>query len=157
MCKVTVLGRLGKDAEISQTSNGTSFVKFTVAENEYRGGEDKTTWFDVVSYDPFVINSQIKALKKGVFVVVDGRLDGKINVAKSGTVYLNYGITAWNISIPNLGNGKSDNNNVASETPTVTINLDGLNTNTSKQDSVLVVAQNDSSANNNDGDDELPF
>ena len=107
MCYI-LIGRLGKDAEVSQTSGGTNFVRFTVAENKYRNGEDKTTWFDVISYDPFVINTQIKVLKKGTFVVVVGQLDSRINIGKNGNVYQNFNITSWNINVPNLGTGKND-------------------------------------------------
>lgn len=99
-------GRLGKDAEVIETSGGTKCVKFTVAENIYRNGENKTLWYDVISYDSFVANSQIKALKKGTFVVVAGDVDCNFNVGKNGKIYLNYNLTASTIKIPNISGGK---------------------------------------------------
>lgn len=102
----TVLGRLGKDAELTTSSGGTQYVKFTLAENVFRNGKDETIWYEIVSYDPFVLKYQIKALKKGSLAIVMGDVDSKVNVGKNGGVYLNTSITATNIKIPYLGNGE---------------------------------------------------
>ncbi len=104
-----IIGRLGKDAEVSETSNGSQCVKFTVAENDYKGGENKTIWYDVTSYDSFVAKSQIKVLKKGAFVVIVGDVDCRINVGKNGKIYLNYNVIASTIKVPNLGGDRKNN------------------------------------------------
>lgn len=106
----TILGRLGRDAEISTTSGGTQYVKFTLAENVYRNGKDETIWYDIVSYDPFVVKTQMKVLKKGSFAIVVGDVDTKVNVAKNGSIYINQHITASSIKIPYLGNGERKTN-----------------------------------------------
>lgn len=110
-----IIGRLGKDAEVIETSNGSKCVKFTVAENKYRNGEDKTIWYDVTSYDPFVVNTQIKVLKKGAFVVIVGDVDCRINIGKNGKVYLNYNVITSTINVPNLGNGERKNTDTVIE------------------------------------------
>lgn len=163
MC-IIVIGRLGKDAEVNQTASGTKFVRFTVAENKYKNGEDKTIWYDVVSYDSFVINTQIKVLKKGTFVVIVGALDSKINIGKTGNVYLNHNITAWNINVPNLG-GKDNARTEMPESAPVeapiaqpTISLSKLSKPEEKQ--VLNEAPSQVTSgtlNDDDGGDDLPF
>lgn len=157
----TVLGRLGKDAEIAVTSGGTQFVKFVLAENSFRGGKDETVWYDVVSYDQFVIDKQIKVLKKGSFAIVIGEVDSKASVGKNGSIYLNTRITATNIKVPNLGNG--GDRKVVTEAPqksepqieTPSINMSNLNISTNvstPQDNVKAFNLSDESA-----EDDLPF
>ena len=109
----TINGRLGKDAEVATSSGGTQYVKFTLAENVFRNGKDETIWYDITSYDPFVLKYQVKALKKGSFAIVMGDVDARVNVGKNGGVYLNTHITATNIKVPNLGSGERKQ----SETP----------------------------------------
>ena len=121
-----IIGRLGKDAEVTTTSGGTRCVRFTVAENIYKSGENKTTWYDVTSYDNFVADHQIKALKAGTFVVIVGDEESKVSVSNNGKVYLNHNVTATTIKIPtisrNNGDGKSvDTNFDTSTTPTMNI------------------------------------
>jgi len=126
-----ILGRLGKDAEVSVTSGGTQCVKFSLAENVYKNGKEETIWYEVTSYDPFVAKSQSKVLKKGAFAVVVGDVDSKINVAKNGNIYLNQYITASSIKVPNIGNGnnstpitkvnESSDNGIEMQQPTMTM------------------------------------
>ena len=48
MFKVQVMGRLGKDAVIYESSTtGTKFLTFTLAVNTKNLNEDKTYWIDV--------------------------------------------------------------------------------------------------------------
>ena len=166
-----VIGRLGKDAEVFETSNGTKCVKFSVAENNYRNGEEKTTWYDVTSYDSFVLNSQIKVLKKGTFVVIVGDVDSRINVGKDGKVYLNHSVIPSAIKIPNIGTSNrsesTTNNGSTSSFEAPSVSLEGLNSvkeetssetlakpeaKTRKKKEVVVAT-----ASNSNEDDDLPF
>ena len=49
MFKATVIGHLGKDAEIRKGKNDKEFVKFSIASTEKRGENDETVWIDVIS------------------------------------------------------------------------------------------------------------
>lgn len=159
-----VIGRLGKDAEIGETSGGTKYVKFTVAENNYRNGEDKTTWYDVTSYDNFVVNTQIKVLKKGAFVVIVGDVDSKINVGKNGKIYLNHNITASAIKVPNLGNNNrtSEPENNVTKTTIESVSVGNLPPTTTSTPQVAVpevhpVVQQINEVIPDDDGDDLPF
>ena len=164
MC-IVLIGRLGKDAEIVQTSNGNKYVRFTVAENTYTNKENETTWYDVVSYDAFVVNTQIQVLKKGAFVVVTGRLKTKVNVGKNGNVYLNHNVTAWNINVPNLSGGdKKDSENITKvvSNATPTIPLDRLENKdvtpvVPVQETTQPINATDIINTSDDDGDELPF
>ena len=159
-----IIGRLGKDAEIGETNGGTKYVKFTVAENNYRNCEDKTTWYDVTSYDSFVVNTQIKVLKKGAFVVVVGDVDSKINVGKNGKIYLNHNITASSIKVPNLGNNNKSGEpeNGVTNTTIESVSVGNLPpttapTPTPKVAEPAVVQQTVSEVIAEDDGDDLPF
>jgi|TARA_Y100001937_G_scaffold23697_1_gene33780 single-stranded DNA-binding protein len=67
MNQVTLVGRLGKDAE----QNGKT-IKFSIATSEKVKGEDKTEWHNVV-----LVNANDKVLdmlKKGALVACTGKI-----------------------------------------------------------------------------------
>jgi len=117
MKKISLDGRLGRDAEVKETSGGTKYVKFTLANTVFERGEEKTEWFDVTSYDPFVIEKQIKALTKGSYVILDGSLKTEGNV-NNGKFYINQYVTAHSIDIPKIG-GRKDDDSKSDETVVV--------------------------------------
>lgn len=112
MAFIFVTGRLGKDAEIETTSGGTKVVKFKVVENEYKNGEESSTWYDCASFNPFIIDKQIKALKKGSLVTVGGNLTVKPSFGNNGQLYLNYNVITNDIKVINTT--KRDGNQNAS-------------------------------------------
>lgn len=75
--KVTLLGRLGKDAEVKSFDNGNSVINFSLATSEiYKDKEgnkqEQTEWHNVAY---FVKNYSIaEYLKKGSLVYVDGQI-----------------------------------------------------------------------------------
>lgn len=72
--KVEIIGNIGKDPVIKQTSTGWTIVSFSVADNKLISGVKKTMWFDVkfITKD---MDSILLCAKKGNFVVITGRLD----------------------------------------------------------------------------------
>lgn len=46
MKSIAVAGRLGKDAELRRTNDGTPVLQFTVAVDDGYGEKKKTLWFD---------------------------------------------------------------------------------------------------------------
>ena len=55
MRQITFDGRLGKDAVVGTAKNGTQYLKFSVANNTFANGEEKTEWFDVTTFNDFII------------------------------------------------------------------------------------------------------
>lgn len=95
-------GRIGKDAEVRTTKGGKPFVRFSVANNSFVGGQDKTEWFDVTSYDSYVIENRVKYLKKGTYVIINGALNTEVAV-KDGKIWQNQYVTAVGIDTPSFG------------------------------------------------------
>ena len=77
LCKVSIVGNLGRDAEQRYTPNGNAVVTFSVATTEVRNNrgerEEHTQWFRVDFWGKR--GERIKDyLTKGQRVFVDGRL-----------------------------------------------------------------------------------
>lgn len=74
--KITVMGNLGKDPQLTHSDKGTAICNFSVATNERekRRGEqvDITTWYDVTLFGSQA-EVAAKYLKKGRKVYVEGR------------------------------------------------------------------------------------
>lgn len=118
MREITLDGRIGKDAEIRTTSNGTKYVRFNLANSTYRNKEQKTEWFEISSYDPFIIDKMAPYLTKGKYIFVVGEIESVVSI-KNTQVYLNHYITAHSIQFSNAG-GKRENDGVSGITTTVT-------------------------------------
>ena len=73
MNKVLLTGRLTRDPEMRQLASGKAVTTFSVATNEYRTGQEKSEYHNVVTWDRL---AQICAqfLGKGQQVAVEGRL-----------------------------------------------------------------------------------
>lgn len=120
MRQVIIDGRLGQDAVVS-SSNGRQFIKFSIANTLFKNGQEKTEWFDVTSFDDFVINKKVKALTKGSYVIVTGNWETETNVSqKTNQLYVNHRVIATDINIPNLGK-KADDMTPRVNTPTVQV------------------------------------
>lgn len=115
MSLVIISGRLGKDAVVETTQNGTKVVRFNIAENDFKNGEDTTIWYDAVSFNTFVIDKQIKVLKKGAFVIAVGDLSVRPSFSKSGQLFLNYDVIVNSIKLVGTGNGKRNEVSEASD------------------------------------------
>jgi single-stranded DNA-binding protein len=112
-------GRIGaKGAEVSATRGGKPFVRFSVANNSYVNGQDKTEWFDVTSYDPFIIENKVNSLTKGTPVQIVGALNTEVKV-KDGKVWVNQYVTADRIEFNFAGKRDDDNQASTTSEPTV--------------------------------------
>lgn len=112
MRNLVIDGRLGRDAELKTTSGGTQCVQFSLANTVYDGKNGEVTdWFDITSYDPFVVNTLFKSLKKGSYVfVTSNNFKTNVNI-KNGTVYVNHYVTANGISFGSNGSKKEPSDN----------------------------------------------
>ena len=105
MIQVNFNGRLGADAEVRQGKEGKEFITFSVAVNEKRNGEKRTTWMKVRSD-----NMRIAPyLKKGSLVFVSGNEDVSTFVDKNGSTQVSRDVRAHNIDFINVGNANGEN------------------------------------------------
>ncbi|WP_236973861.1 single-stranded DNA-binding protein [Membranihabitans maritimus] len=79
--KVTLIGNLGKDPEVRILDSGTKVAKFPMATNENykdKSGEwqTKTEWHDVVLWRGLAEQAE-RQLKKGSLVYVEGKLTSR--------------------------------------------------------------------------------
>lgn len=113
-------GRIGaKGAEVSSTKGGKPFIRFSLANNMFIGGQEKTVWYDVTCYDPFIIENKAERLKKGTPVQVIGTLDVDHNV-RDNKVWINMNLTAVKIDIMSLGGGENSGHTETSQVSTYT-------------------------------------
>jgi len=73
MNRVLLTGRLTRDPEMRTVSTGKTVTQFSLATNEYRGGQEKAEYHTIVTWDRLAeICAQY--LGKGQLVAVEGRL-----------------------------------------------------------------------------------
>ncbi len=113
MKQIIVDGRIGKDAEVLTTRTGKKYVRFSLANDTFTNGTNKTEWFDVTSYDPYVVENRVKLLTKGRYVIVSGTLNTEVNT-KNGKLYLNQYVTAVSIETPSFGTKREENEETVS-------------------------------------------
>lgn len=81
----TIVGRLGRDAELRDTRKGGQMLRFNVACDEGWGENRTTTWVGCVVFGKRAETLQ-QILKKGTFVVVRGQLSTR--EADNGKTYV---------------------------------------------------------------------
>ena len=146
--KVQLIGRLGADPEIKQMVNGKSIARLSIATSQSwkdkSTGErkEKTEWHRVVIFNEGLINIIQQYLKKGANVYLEGQLatrkwrDEKSGQDKYSTEIV---LQGYNSSLTMLdGKNKSNNSNETSQTKSALPN-------------------DESSQDNSDLDDEIPF
>ena len=159
MRQIVIDGRLAKDAVISVSQNGRQHIKFSIANTIFKGNEEKTEWFDITSFDDFVINKKSKALTKGSYVIVTGNWETEANIsAKDGKLYINQRVVATDVNIPNVG--KKSDAAVAPSVPTPEVQVPQVSQPTINIPSVearLNAAPAPEIVMDKDADDDLPF
>jgi single-strand DNA-binding protein len=146
--KVQLIGRLGADPEIKQMVNGKNIARLSIATSQSwkdkSTGErkEKTEWHRVVIFNEGLINVIQQYLKKGANVYLEGQLatrkwrDEKSGQDKYSTEIV---LQGYNSSLTMLdGKNKSNNSNETSQTKSALPN-------------------DESSQDNSDLDDEIPF
>ena len=76
--EVTLIGRLGADAEIKETSKGDKYARLSLATNQkYKKGEEwheKTEWHKIVVFDPMLAGTLERVGKKGEMFYIKGEI-----------------------------------------------------------------------------------
>lgn len=85
---VQLIGNLGKDTELRETSKGTKYTKITVATNDYyknnKGELQKTTqWHNIIAWGK-TAERMCSTLQKGSEVLIQGRLEHSTYEDKDG-------------------------------------------------------------------------
>lgn len=89
--KVTLLGTLGRDADMKFTTNGKAVTNFSVATSYGFGDKEETTWTDVTLWDAEKLTPY---LLKGTKVYVEGRLTNRSFEDKNGNKVFKTFVTA---------------------------------------------------------------
>ena len=147
--KVQLIGRLGADPEIKQMVNGKNVARLSVATSQSwkdkSTGErkEKTEWHRVVIFNEGLVNIVQQYLKKGANVYIEGQLstrkwkDEKSGQDKYSTEVV---LQGYNSSLTMLG-GKNTSNN----------------SNEISQEKKSSLPNDQTSQDNSDLDDEIPF
>lgn len=102
LCKVMIIGNLGRDPETRYTPNGNPVTSFSVAVNRVytAGGERKeeTEWFRVSAWNKLAETCS-QYLRKGSKVYVEGRLKTSTWDGQDGQKRLTLEVTATDMII----------------------------------------------------------
>lgn len=120
MQKITIIGRLGRDAAIRETQDGGKVISFTVAVNSRYRGVDKTSWYEVFSFNYERFKNMAKYLTKGSSVVVVGDLDADLDEGKDGVQRCRRSINADSIEFNSNGSSGSTTSTQTTEKPAKT-------------------------------------
>jgi len=156
---ITFDGRLGKDAEVLKTKDGKPFVRFSVANNSFSNGQEKTDWFDIMSFDSYFAEKRAQYLKKGTYVIISGPIESVVSVS-NGKVYMNHHVTATSIDMPRFGKDSDGprQNETVEEEPQVSVYTGGTKSDFSKQEEVPAYSGVPSyEEDERENDDDLPF
>lgn len=104
MQKITVIGRLGRDAAVRETQDGGKVVSFTVAVNGRYRGVEKTSWYEVSTFNYERYKNMVKYFTKGSSVIVVGELDCDLDEGRDGVTRCRRSITADSIEFNSVGN-----------------------------------------------------
>jgi single-strand DNA-binding protein len=87
MNKIILIGNLGRDPDMSYTTNGTAVTKFSLAVSRRAkansAGERETDWFNIVAWQQLAETCN-NYLKKGQKIYVEGRLEQRRYTDKEG-------------------------------------------------------------------------
>ena len=119
MQKITIIGRLGRDAAIRETQDGAKIVSFTVACNGRARGVEKTSWYEVSAFNYERYKNMVKYLTKGSGVIVVGELDADVEEGRDGVTRCRRSVVADFIEFNSNGSGSTQTSEAreVSETP----------------------------------------
>lgn len=101
--KINVIGRLGADSEIREGKNGTKYVTFRLATDEFKNGKNDTVWMNVYDYSERGLK-MAQYWKKGTMLDVSGiETIGVYQSKVSGEWLASRDVRAYNIDFVNGG------------------------------------------------------
>ena len=116
MLYTELFGRLGADAELRTSAKGNQFVSMRVASNDFVGGENVTTWVNVMWPGDRAVKMQ-EHMKKGSAVSVHGTLRTSLFTNKNGEQSISTDLFADRVDFVNLGkSGDTQQNDAVTDT-----------------------------------------
>jgi len=85
LAKVMLIGNVGRDPEIRQTSSGDSYARFSLATNKVVKGEKQTQWWDVTIFDSKKAEIVQAYVTRGSRIYIEGELGTREYQSKDGT------------------------------------------------------------------------
>ena len=70
--KIMLIGRLGKDAELKDSKTGTQYMKFSLATNRMKGGQEVTDWHNVTVWNEKLVENLHPYLVRGKQIFLEG-------------------------------------------------------------------------------------
>ena len=70
--RVCLIGRLGKDDELKDSSSGKQYMKFSLATNRMKGREEMTDWHNVTVWNEKLVEHLHPYLVKGKQIYLEG-------------------------------------------------------------------------------------
>lgn len=108
---LTIIGNVGRDAEMTYTLSGIAVAKFTVAVNKVAGKGDekreKVTWFRVTVWRERA-ETISQYVKKGMKVMVVGEIGVSAYQSKDGSPAATLELTAYDVKFLSRVNGTAD-------------------------------------------------
>ena len=99
MTEVTIIGRIGRDAEVKQTRDGKNFLSFSVGQTvDYK--TDETAWYDITVWNEKLAQTLSEFVKKGWSVTVVGKMRGVYAKQKpDGSISTSLKVNASTVSV----------------------------------------------------------
>ncbi len=86
MNQITIVGYVGRDAELTYTPQGSAVAKFSIADSRKQGDKEQTTWYNISCWNKLAeIAAQF--VKKGTQVLVIGVLQPREYTGKDGATH----------------------------------------------------------------------
>ena len=165
MQTIIVTGRLGHDAKIYTSSNGSHFIAFSMASNtRVKKNEEHTYWWDVVVPNHSIerYKNMVGYLTKGSSVIVQGELVPEIQYDNNGKPRLRLTISAVSIQFNSVGNQNTNgqfNTNSTNNPVGQPATYQQVSNNDIPAESITIPTNNNKQIPNSNvsDDEELPF
>jgi single-strand DNA-binding protein len=116
---INFTARLGRDAEVKTTQNGSSFVGFTCATDAFVNGKTETMWFNVVDYSDRTLKIA-QYLNKGKLVNICGEYTDRLYLNKNNEQQISRDIKCLKIDF--VSNGQNSDSETSSSEAKQTTN-----------------------------------
>ena len=119
--EVTLIGRLGADAEIKETSKGDKYARVSLATNQkYKKGDEwqeKTEWHKIVVFDPILAQMLERTGKKGEMFYIKGEITTRSFESDTGTKWITeINVPRFRGAVKRIGLGGGASGDTATQT-----------------------------------------
>ena len=112
-------GTIGRDPEVTQTPNGLTILKFSVAVNHKSGNEDHTDWYNIASFgrqaETLMTLRDGGSLTKGARVDVIGRLTHRPYKGRDGSDKMSIDVNASDVILVSPPRGYNPDQSVGQD------------------------------------------